>query len=680
CKGKEIAKPIIHPSESASKEDSDTEQAQRDKNMQKNLALIAKYFKKIYKPTNNNLRTSLNSINKNVDTTPKYKNDNHTRQFGNQRTMNFAKARETVGSQVVHQTRILCFNCKEFDTDEEINEQELEAHYSYMETIQEVPTAHSRTDSESLEQNDQNAVECDDEHVALANLITDLKLDVDENKKIQKQLKKANTKLAYELTECKSILAETSRTLETQNDSFAFVHKLKQEIHADLKYVESLKKEIDELGSDKAEFSNMYDMLLQEYHFARVTKILNDMNARTKKHNVGPQEEKQIKEEQAAKAQNSKIPVCYDDDDDYNSAITPNEPIDSLSMGDEHLNTIPAMESDEFIKSCVENLVPNPSESKGENGCDVPACFTTFLNVLFYAEYEFDSSDDQSLSDEDFPKEIYSNPLFEEEIIYMKIDPHHFNAESNLIESMLNRDSSIIPFSSKNDSLHDEFADELTLLKSILPGIDKTDCYPENEIRITKRLLYDNSSPRPPEEFVFENSNADIESFSPSPIPIEDSDSFMEEIDLSFNSDDPMPPGIEEDDYDSERDILISEELLNNYSLSLPVIESYHFDVPSFSPPPAKPPDGNTGILNIKMKGDISEQKVPIPGLTITRVSNQEKSPDLLSHRSLENFQLSAKYPVMIHGKNIPILDVPLFHFTPLISSSIWGIGSSSAT
>ncbi|GKB26272.1 retrovirus-related pol polyprotein from transposon TNT 1-94 [Tanacetum coccineum] len=52
--------------------------------------------------------------------------------------------------------------------------------------------------------------------------------------------------------------------LKTQNDSFAFVHELKHEMHADLKYVESLENEIDELESDKAEFSNMYDMLLQE--------------------------------------------------------------------------------------------------------------------------------------------------------------------------------------------------------------------------------------------------------------------------------------------------------------------------------------------------------------------------------------------------------------------------------
>nr|GFC92741.1 hypothetical protein [Tanacetum cinerariifolium] len=73
---KEIAKPITPPSETASEEDSDPEQAHRDKDMQKNLALIAKYFKKIYKTTNNNLRTSSNSKNKSVDMTPRFKNEN----------------------------------------------------------------------------------------------------------------------------------------------------------------------------------------------------------------------------------------------------------------------------------------------------------------------------------------------------------------------------------------------------------------------------------------------------------------------------------------------------------------------------------------------------------------------------------------------------------------------------
>nr|GEW58302.1 hypothetical protein [Tanacetum cinerariifolium] len=269
------------------------------------------------------------------------------------------------------------------------------------------------------------------------------------------------------------------------------------------------------------------------------------------------QEEKRIEEEQAANAQNSKIPPCCDDDDDYNSAISPNEPVDPLIMGNKHLDTILAIKSDELIKSCVENLVPNPSDSEGENGCDVLACFTTFSNILFDAEYEFNSSDDQSLSDGRLFER--NNPLFEEEIISTKIDLHHFDAESDLIESMLNHDSSIIPSFLKIDSLLDEFVGELTLLKPIPLGIDKTDCYPEEDIRLIERLLYDNSSPRPLEEFVSKSSNADIEYFSPSPIPVEDSDYRMKEIDLSFNPDDPMPPSIEEDEYDTERDVLILE-------------------------------------------------------------------------------------------------------------------------
>nr|GEW95479.1 protein decreased size exclusion limit 1 isoform X1 [Tanacetum cinerariifolium] len=200
-KGKEIAKPITPPSEIASEDDNDPEQAQRDKEMPKNLTLTAKYFKKIYKLTNNNLRTSLNYKNKNVDTTPRYENDDHSGQFRNQRTVNIAAARENVGSKVVQQSGIQCFNCKEYghfskecrkpkrvkdstyhkekmllckqaeqgvplqaeqydwlaDTDEEVDEQELEAHYSYMAKLQEVPTADSGTDSEPVEQVQNNA-------------------------------------------------------------------------------------------------------------------------------------------------------------------------------------------------------------------------------------------------------------------------------------------------------------------------------------------------------------------------------------------------------------------------------------------------------------------------------------------------------------------------------------------
>nr|GFC62680.1 hypothetical protein [Tanacetum cinerariifolium] len=60
---------------------------------------------------------------------------------------------------------------------------------------------------------------------------------------------------------------------------------------------------------------------------------------------------------------------------------------------------------------------------------------------------------------------------------------------------------------------------------------------------------------------------------------------------------------------DSGRDIMILKELFDNYSLSLPAKESYHFDIPLPYRPPAKLPDGNTGTLNIKMMGDVSDQK-----------------------------------------------------------------------
>nr|GEX61488.1 hypothetical protein [Tanacetum cinerariifolium] len=205
-----------------------------------------------------------------------------------------------------------------------------------------------------------------------------------------------------------------------------------------------------------------------------------------------------------------------------------------------------------------------------------------------------------------------------------QIDPYPFNAESDLIESLLNHDSSIISSSSKIDSLFDEFSGKVILLKLIPPGIDETNCDPEEEIRLIEKLLYDNSSPRPPKEFIFENSDAAIESFSPSPIPVEDSDSLMEKIDLSFTPYYSMPPGIEEDDYDSKRDILILEELLSNNSLSLPESESFDFDIPSSPRPPAKPPDDdeiepNSGIVTVKVKGDISEHCVPMPRLLPTQ-------------------------------------------------------------
>nr|GEV64702.1 hypothetical protein [Tanacetum cinerariifolium] len=310
-----------------------------------------------------------------------------------------------------------------------------------------------------------------------------------------------------------------------------------------------------------------------------------------------------------------------DDDEDYTIAITPDFPItDSLSMGDEHLSTIPETKSDELIMSIVKNLVLNPSESVDLSNigseCNVPIGdnFTTFSNSLFDADEKCSSSDDKSSSDEDHPKEnfkYFSNTLSDEEIISTKIDPHHFNAESDRIEYLLNRDTSIVS-SPKFDSLLDEFADELIFLKSIPPGIDEADFDPEEEIHFVERLLYDNSSPRPPKELNSKNSDAIIESFSPSPIPIEDNNSLMEEIDIFLALDDSIPLGIKNDEYYFEGDILFLEEFLRNDSPSLPKHESFPFDVPSSPRPLAKPSDDDgiyfddepvTGILTDKVVG-----------------------------------------------------------------------------
>ncbi|GKD21376.1 hypothetical protein Tco_1223079, partial [Tanacetum coccineum] len=150
-----------------------------------------------------------------------------------------------------------------------------------------------------------------------------------------------------------------------------------------------------------------------------------------------------------------KISICYDHDDDeysfatqeylkkFSFAITPDLPkSDSLIMEDKHLDTIPETESDELIKSSVEDLVHTPSESDG-NGND------------------------------------------------------HFNAESSLIESVHNCDNVIS--SPKIDFLLEEFAGELALIAPIPPGIIEADFDPKGDIRFSENLMYDNSFSRPPE-------------------------------------------------------------------------------------------------------------------------------------------------------------------------------------
>nr|GEW91375.1 hypothetical protein [Tanacetum cinerariifolium] len=350
------------------------------------------------------------------------------------------------------------------------------------------------------------------------------------------------------------------------------------------------------------------------------------------------------------------------------------EPEYSLSIGDEHLSTIPEMKSDEVINSSVKNLVPIPSESEvtsdNESECDVPVndksfpIFTTFSNHLFDCNDDFTSSDDKSLSNEDVPIEnfkIYSSPLFDdEEIISTKIDSHCFNVESIFLESLLNRDT-LIDYSPMFDYLLEEFSGELACINSIPLGIEEADFDLEEEIRLVEHLF----------------------------------DFQMKEINLFLATDDLMPPGIENNDYESKGDIHFLKELLSNDTFPLPKNESSNFnhhDDPSPRPLPEPPDDEisfdfkhNTAVLTAKVVEDISGHYVLMPKVlpsqptlclnidTLLLFSSQNKDkvfkPSILSyllvsHRDKTNFDFSEN-PMMISGGNIPLLDVLYLHFYP---------------
>ncbi|GJW94171.1 hypothetical protein Tco_0173843 [Tanacetum coccineum] len=199
--------------------------------------------------------------------------------------------------------------------------------------------------------------------------------------------------------------------------------------------------------------------------------------------------------------------ICYDDDDDEEStiplneiisqippsiAITPilptMEPEDSLIMGDENLSTILEKESDEFIKSSVEDLVLIPSESEdtfdNDSECDLPFCdypppldvlgenFVIFSNPLFDSNEDFTTSDNESLSDEDVPEDkvkIYSNPLFEFDDEYISSDVNPLFDE--VLENIECKDSYVSNL------------DEPTLLVTPLSDANEDECFdPGGEI------------------------------------------------------------------------------------------------------------------------------------------------------------------------------------------------------
>nr|GEW89784.1 hypothetical protein [Tanacetum cinerariifolium] len=231
-----------------------------------------------------------------------------------------------------------------------------------------------------------------------------------------------------------------------------------------------------------------------------------------------------------------------------------------------------------------------------ESECEVPVkdesspVFTTFSSPLFDDNDDFTSSDDESLPDEDVLMEdfkVYSNPLFDdEEISFDEIDPHCLNAESNFVESLSNHDA-LIDSSSKFDYLEELFG---ALMPTSIVDEERIRREREEYTSLMEKLFSINSSPRLMENF---HANTIVETLPTSPIPVEDSDSQREEIDIFTDMDD-LPPSIESDDYDSERDIYVLEELLVDDSISILKNESLNFDHqddPSFPRPPPEPPD-----------------------------------------------------------------------------------------
>ncbi|GJT17550.1 hypothetical protein Tco_0876256 [Tanacetum coccineum] len=183
------------------------------------------------------------------------------------------------------------------------------------------------------------------------------------------------------------------------------------------------------------------------------------------------EEEKRIAEEQAAKDRYWKIPICYDDDEDDTIIITPvlpiEEPVNSLSMGDKHLDTIPETESDKFIKSSVEILVQIPSESEGipDKMCDVPLCEnTTPLNALNeHSEIVVNSNDDNSSSDDD--------STYGEDIDYVDASPPDVEIvsleEVEIVDPEIERINDDILLTIKDDTLREKLLNVNLLIAKI---------------------------------------------------------------------------------------------------------------------------------------------------------------------------------------------------------------------
>nr|GFB72510.1 hypothetical protein [Tanacetum cinerariifolium] len=229
------------------------------------------------------------------------------------------------------------------------------------------------------------------------------------------------------------------------------------------------------------------------------------------------QEEKRIEEEQAASARYWKILACCDDDDDYDSAITlvltTEETENSLSMEDEHLDTIPTTESDEVIKSSVEDLVLIPSEFEGipDTVCDEHLVNNpTPLEAKDHFEIVTKSNDDISSSDDD--------SLYNENIEYVEASPHDSEFVSLEVAEIIILEEEEI----KDDNLQNPTPSSKSLTKS-------SSTSPKSFLEETN--TFHNSLPE------FENFYFDLEEISSNSTTTHSDISLLDYEAFSFNND-----------------------------------------------------------------------------------------------------------------------------------------------
>nr|GEU69538.1 reverse transcriptase domain-containing protein [Tanacetum cinerariifolium] len=238
------------------------------------------------------------------------------------------------------------------------------------------------------------------------------------------------------------------------------------------------------------------------------------------------------------------------------------EPEYSFSMWYEHFSTTLVTKLYEVTESSVKNLLPIPSEY----------------------EDDFTSNGNESIPKEDVSIEVfkdYPNLLFDDDEIYSdELESHCLNVESNFVESLSNHDSL------KFDHL-EEFSGALMPIR--ITDEERIRKEHAEYINLMERLITINPCPRP-----MVNANTIVESLPSSLIPIKDNDSQREAIDIVFGTDELLPLSFENDDYDSEGEIDVVEELLvdNFIPSSENKLSNFdHQDDPLFPRPPSEPPD-----------------------------------------------------------------------------------------